>query len=118
MSVLDDLRSVLDIPRWMKWAECARRGIDPELFYPENGVISAEVIDACAVCPVLSQCFEFAAVQEERTQPGSEHPDRHGVWGGYNPRGRTALRRGKHADPIFARRFVIANGKKRRERVA
>lgn len=118
MSVIDDLRSVLEIPRWMMWAECANRGINPESFFPEDGVVPAEVIGACAVCPVRVQCLEYGAEQEEREQPGSVHPDRHGVWGGYNPRGRRALRSGKRAQPIFARNFMIANGKKRQERVA
>lgn len=117
MSVIDDLRSVLDIPRWMKWAECANRGINPELFFPENGVISAEVINACAVCPVTSQCLEHGRTQEERGT-GSRYPDRFGVWGGYTARSRTRLQQGKCAEPIFGRKFIISNGKKRRERVA
>lgn len=49
---------------WMEDAAC--RDADPEIFFPEGTTTRAyhktiEAKDHCAVCPVLDQCYEFAA---------------------------------------------------------
>ena len=57
-------------PDWMQHAAC--RGLDPELFHPEVGELTAPAKAVCDACPVRVECLEHAIVHEERN----------GVWGG------------------------------------
>ena len=85
---------------------CARRGVDPELFFPE-GYTSAHTrqIDAaralCAACPARTACLADAM----RAEAGKPHPFRHGIRGGLTPTERTALSKARHA---AARAAVMA----------
>lgn len=72
-------------PVWFTDAACA--GADPDLFHPEGGGQGqAHVWDAarqiCRRCPVARECLLHAETE----------PERHGMWGGLNPRERNALR--------------------------
>jgi WhiB family transcriptional regulator, redox-sensing transcriptional regulator len=73
---------------WRHRAECARRDLDFDLFFPEEeGVIDFRVIQACRSCPVRRACLEYALECEER----SLRDFRSGIWGGMTPRQRTNL---------------------------
>lgn len=73
---------------WTEEAEC--RGVPTEVFFPE---IIGDVTDRpyqqakkfCAVCVVRQQCLAEAMEVEK------DLPYRFGVFGGLNPRERTAL---------------------------
>ncbi|MBT2508857.1 WhiB family transcriptional regulator [Streptomyces sp. ISL-98] len=64
-------------------ALCAQ--VDPELFYPETGVISAPVRRICMACEVRTECLEYALTT----------PERQGVWGGLSENERRKLKRGR-----------------------
>ena len=66
---------------WKKKANCL--GIDPDLFYPERGVSSANAKKVCHGCIVQSQCLEYALCNGEKF----------GIWGGLSERERRILRR-------------------------
>jgi WhiB family redox-sensing transcriptional regulator len=72
---------------WQAQALCA--GMGPDLFFPvgERAEQSVQEIQAakavCAVCPVKLHCLVFAL--------GTNEED--GVWGGYTPSERRALKR-------------------------
>jgi WhiB family transcriptional regulator, redox-sensing transcriptional regulator len=71
---------------WRLQAEC--RDLDTTIFFPEPGTSGHDdsVLDAksiCAVCPVNSECLEFAI----RTRQDD------GVWGGATPEERRSMRR-------------------------
>lgn len=87
----------VEIPAWVQYAECGprRRNIDPELFFPGQGEpLHPEVIDACAACPVIQECLEWAG--------------EHGIWGGFTPNGRTRLAHGLPTEPIFSIKAIMA----------
>lgn len=67
----------------MSWRDRGRcRGIDPEVFYPEDDDDPAfEAKEICARCIVREACLEAAIVGRERD----------GVWGGYTARERRRL---------------------------
>jgi WhiB family redox-sensing transcriptional regulator len=55
---------------WHRYAAC--RGLDAEIFYPaseEQALVAKEV---CDLCPVQTDCLEYALVVREKD----------GVWGG------------------------------------
>ncbi|MHB1762637.1 MAG: WhiB family transcriptional regulator [Acidimicrobiales bacterium] len=68
------------------WADQGRcRGLDPDMFFPEAGVLSATIAAAkavCAECPVRSECLAWALRHEK-----------FGIWGGTSAKERRALRR-------------------------
>ena len=71
-------------PDWHADAAC--RGMDPKIFYPEQGGYSTlaanvEAQATCDGCPVREQCGEQGA------------RDEYGVWGGRRPEERRMLRR-------------------------
>ena len=57
---------------WKSRAAC--RGMDPELFFPDRGVVPHEALKACALCPVRVECREYG------------QGEKHGVWGGVTQR--------------------------------
>ena len=61
-------------------AECAKEGIDPNLFFDANRV--QEAINICMDCPVMIQCAEYA-IKNGMTS---------GVWGGLSEQQRAKLR--------------------------
>ena len=64
---------------WAEQALCAQT--DPEAFFPEKGGSTREAKKVCAVCPVRTECLEWAL----------EHKERAGVWGGLSERERRKL---------------------------
>lgn len=75
---------------WHNEAECLKRNLDPELFYPEHGTpVSREVIDACRNCLVRRQCLTYAMSAEKDKKSGRSW--RHGFWGGLSAQQRTRL---------------------------
>lgn len=66
---------------WMLESRC--RDMDPELFFPSDGVGVEIAQKICAQCPVANQCLEYAL---------ANHID-HGVWGGASERMRRRILR-------------------------
>jgi len=66
---------------WMTRARCANT--HPSHFFPSDGVGVELAKQACAGCPVLEQCLEYALT----------HRVEHGVWGGCSERQRRRIRR-------------------------
>jgi hypothetical protein len=60
-------------------AVCAQ--VDPEVFYPEKGVSTADARWVCSGCPLRFTCL-FEAI---------ENHERFGVWGGLSERERRVL---------------------------
>lgn len=60
-------------------AVCAQ--IDPELFFPPLGGNTRQAKAACAGCPAVRACLEYAL----------HHDERYGVWGGKSVRERRRL---------------------------
>ena len=67
--------------RWMKDGNCL--GIDPDLFYPERGVSSANAKKVCQDCVVKTECLSHALFEFERL----------GIWGGTTEKERRAMRK-------------------------
>jgi WhiB family redox-sensing transcriptional regulator len=61
---------------WQQAAGC--RGVDPEIFYPEDDEQADEAKLICGACPVREACLEHALLVREK----------HGVWGGLTERER------------------------------
>lgn len=83
--------------RWM--AEAACRGVDPELFYPEEGAQACttkqvqEALAVCRRCPVTFDCLKWAF----------ETGDKYAILGGKTPNQRTRIRR-----EALHRRLIIS----------
>jgi len=75
---------VRTLPRF-PFAECAKNGIDPDIFFPDNKQETAEVIHAlrkiCNQCVHRKECFTYAI------REGINH----GVWAGSLPEERAFL---------------------------
>lgn len=56
-------------------------GLDPSLWYPDQGATARGGRAICATCPVLPLCLELALARGEK----------HGVWGGASERERRRL---------------------------
>lgn len=79
------LLEALPVLPWHDMAACAQPGIDPDLFYPDDGGVDdihepvgdcSAALDICRnECPVRSECFAAAA----------QTFDYHGVAGGLSP---------------------------------
>lgn len=69
------------IAKWQLAALCARRGIDPELFFKAdtNFQLKIRLRRVCAACPVVTQCLE-----DNLSVP-------HGMYGGLTWRERRRL---------------------------
>jgi WhiB family redox-sensing transcriptional regulator len=61
-----------DREHWRSNAAC--READPELFFPDGAVQSAQAKAVCATCPVQAECLRWALSSGER----------YGVWGQTN----------------------------------
>jgi WhiB family redox-sensing transcriptional regulator len=71
---------------WQTHAACL--GIDPDLFFPEQGEAGSTATHAkqvCAGCEVRTECLDYAAANAEQ----------YGIWGGLSPRERQGLRTGR-----------------------
>lgn len=67
---------------WRQHAAC--RGIDPDVFYPDDDDAVAEgAKEVCGACPVRQACLEHALT----------HRERDGVWGGATERERRRMLR-------------------------
>jgi WhiB family redox-sensing transcriptional regulator len=65
---------------WRKDGNCV--GMDRDLFFPDSANVAPEAVEACASCPVLAECREWAI-----------HHEDHGYWAGMSERARRKLRR-------------------------
>lgn len=59
------------------------RSVDPEVFFPSDGVGVEAARRICDGCPVKEPCLEYAIV----------HRVEHGVWGGASERERRRIAR-------------------------
>lgn len=66
---------------WQRHAVCA--SVDPELWFPENGV-SPRAVRVCQTCPVIAECRAYALNSKEYL---------FGVWGGMTEADRRRARR-------------------------
>ena len=66
---------------WMSRGKC--RELDPDIFFPSDGVGVEVARRICADCPVKEPCLEYAM---------ANHID-HGVWGGTSERERRRIAR-------------------------
>jgi WhiB family transcriptional regulator, redox-sensing transcriptional regulator len=64
---------------WMDRARC--RNVDPEVFFPSDGMGVREAQRYCAECLVRESCLEYAL----------ENHIQHGVWGGMSERARRRI---------------------------
>jgi len=64
---------------WMVFSSC--RDADPDLFFPATPGESDHALALCAICPVRSDCLEYALEARERF----------GIWGGLTEKQRLAL---------------------------
>lgn len=75
---------VRTLPRF-PFAECAKNGIDPDIFFPDNKQETAEVIHAvrklCGQCTHRKECFTYAI------REGINH----GIWAGSLPEERAFI---------------------------
>jgi hypothetical protein len=58
-----------DRPAWHARAECARRGLPTEAFFPSSphsGSWDPRVLEACNACPVRIDCLNWALIHNER----------------------------------------------------
>lgn len=90
-----------DTNQWLQQAAC--RGLDPELFYPEQGQSAAQARAVCAVCPVKQECLEDALEHETQAR-------RFGVFGGLTATERARLHQSRTGK---SRRKPIAHGTER-----
>lgn len=67
-------------PPWQSEAAC--RGLDPDLFFPERGEMTAVAKEACRSCTVRDECLTAALTRAEK----------HGIWGGASERQRRRIR--------------------------
>jgi WhiB family redox-sensing transcriptional regulator len=68
-----------DTWNWRSAGLCAQ--VDPELFFPEQGICDLPAKQICAQCEVQATCLEWALT----------HHERYGVWGGTNETERAGL---------------------------
>lgn len=64
--------------QWMDRAACI--GLPVDAFYRDSGQADAAALDACARCPVASQCLEYALAGDEW-----------GIWAGLSEAARRPL---------------------------
>ena len=75
-----------DVPEpWMAGARC--RTMDPEIFFPTDGLGVQRAAAICERCPVREDCLEYAL----------RNGIQHGVFGGVSERARVRLRRARAA---------------------
>jgi WhiB family redox-sensing transcriptional regulator len=74
-------------PVWQQQAECLNHAGQVD-FFPARGESVRDAKAVCTICPVKSECLEFAMRLKVA----------HGVWGGLSERERRSLRRQRHRD--------------------
>lgn len=79
--LLIDVFITAHVPEWYARGVCAQT--DPEAFYPQLGGSTVPAKKVCAICPVESQCREYALANGEP----------HGVWGGTSEQDRRRILR-------------------------
>ena len=88
-----DALPAADVPEsWMAKARC--RSLDPELFFPTDGLGVQRAAAICATCEVREACLEYAL----------RNGIQHGVFGGRSARARVRLRRTRAAEARQLRR--------------
>ncbi len=71
-----------EIPRGANWKDYgACKGLEPDLFYPEDDADAGEAKAVCEVCNVRVACLEYALQTHEKQ----------GVWGGATERERRRI---------------------------
>jgi WhiB family redox-sensing transcriptional regulator len=95
---LGDLLGLGPSEEWAQFGLCAQT--DPEAYFPEKGMSTGAAKQVCQVCPVRSECLEYAL----------DHNERFGVWGGLSERERRPL--------VRARRVTADAGVESDRRVA
>lgn len=78
---MTDYRSLIVRPEWMDDAAC--RGLDTEVFFPEQDEATRDVKAICRTCDVQAECLAYALNIGERF----------GIWGGKSEKERRVLRR-------------------------
>lgn len=78
---------------WRDEAACL--GMNPDLFFPDQGDYGHEARKVCAGCPVLESCRSWAIVNER---------GREGIWGGLSGSERQRVRMGA---PLRDRNLTI-----------
>jgi len=68
---------------WFARARC--KEMNPEIFFPSDGIGVQIAQRICAECPVTAECLEYAL----------EGKVEHGVWGGASERQRRRILRGR-----------------------
>ena len=76
-------------PAWQQQAECLHHAGQVD-FFPARGESVRDAKAVCTICPVKSECLEFAMRLKVV----------HGVWGGLSERERRSLRRARNRDAI------------------
>lgn len=66
---------------WQGDALCAQTW--PDAFYPDRGGSPREAKSMCALCPVRTECLEYALA----------HDERFGIWGGHTERERRQMKK-------------------------
>lgn len=70
------------IQQQIQWRELgACRGLEPAIFYPDDGDEALEAKSVCAGCGVRVACLEYALQSREKS----------GVWGGATERERRRM---------------------------
>jgi hypothetical protein len=100
--------------RWQDQAECFRRDLDRDLFFPDHeDVLDFRVISACRECHVIEECLQYAMRMED-SYIGSR--TRTGIWGGMTPAQRTRFARGTGFTQIFFTESTVYRKSLARER--
>src|SRR5690606_7721797 len=71
----------LEKHEWQKSGACY--GTDTNVFFPQRGDPVKKQKAACARCPVVDECLEYALIRSEKF----------GIWGGLSERQRRSIRR-------------------------
>jgi WhiB family transcriptional regulator, redox-sensing transcriptional regulator len=67
---------------WRERAACRGPGVDPELFFPEQGGSAKPAKQVCHRCPVRADCLDYAIATRQQF----------GIWGGLSEQERRRLR--------------------------
>ena len=79
-------------PAWQQDAECANYAGEVD-FFPARGESLRDAKAVCTICPVRTECLEFAMRLKVA----------HGVWGGLSERERRSLRRERRRAAVGTR---------------
>lgn len=74
---------------WMANGKCLGLGTKmADIFYPAAGENTKQAKRMCAVCPVRTECLDYAL----------EHGEVFGIWGGYTEADRRRLKRQRRSE--------------------